>query len=100
MAVCVRIIPAGSMIGMTAGNQVIAMYPVIVEDTACAADLRIYTGQEITALTSAGPGSGATPSTPDAVLMRESFFMPFGLVLGCYVVGKMIGAILHVIRRG
>ena len=44
----------------------------------------------------------AMPKTgvPDAVLMRESFFMSFGLVLACFIIGKMAGAVLHVIRRG
>ena len=44
----------------------------------------------------------AMPKTgvPDAALMRESFFMSFGLVIGCYLVGKMAGAVLNVIRRG
>lgn len=37
---------------------------------------------------------------PDAALMRESFFMSFGLVLSCYLIGKLAGAVLHVIRRG
>lgn len=37
---------------------------------------------------------------PDAQLMRESFFMSFGLVLSCYLIGKLAGAVLHVIRRG
>lgn len=40
------------------------------------------------------------PGIPDAQLMRESFFMSFGLVLACFMVGKMAGAVLHVIRRG
>ena len=44
----------------------------------------------------------AMPKTgvPDAALMRESFFMSFGLVLGCYLLGKCVGAVLKLIKGG
>lgn len=35
---------------------------------------------------------------PDAELMRESFFMSFGLILGCYVLGKFVGSVLDLIK--
>lgn len=37
-------------------------------------------------------------SVPDAQLMRESFFLSFSLILGCYVLGKLVGAVLNVIK--
>ena len=42
----------------------------------------------------------AMPKTgvPDAELMRETFFMSFGLVIGIWFVGKCAGAVLRLIK--
>lgn len=37
-------------------------------------------------------------SVPDPQLMRENFFMSFGLVIGCWFIGKMVGSVLHLLR--
>ncbi|WP_428002308.1 hypothetical protein [Acidovorax sp.] len=44
----------------------------------------------------------AMPKTgvPDEVLMRDNFFMSFTLVLSCYLLGKFVGAVLHLVRKG
>lgn len=101
MPTCIKVLPLGTRLGddAAAGAEINGTHAFLVADASCSTDLRVYTAQEIAALTSAGPGSG-TPPFPDAALMRESFFMSFGLVLGCFVVGKMVGAVLHIIRRG
>lgn len=52
----------------------------------------LLTVEEVNALPRAG--------TPDPALMSETFFLSFGLVLGCFVVGKLVGSVLHIIRRG
>jgi acetoacetate decarboxylase len=35
---------------------------------------------------------------PDAALMKETFFLSFGLVMACYLMGKFTGAVLQLIR--
>lgn len=35
---------------------------------------------------------------PDAQVMRETFFMSFGLVIGIWCVGKCVGAVLRLIK--
>jgi hypothetical protein len=35
---------------------------------------------------------------PDAALMREHFFMSFGLVIGIWLLGKCVGAILRLFK--
>lgn len=42
----------------------------------------------------------AMPKTgvPDADLMRETFFMSFGLVIGIWCAGKCVGAVLRLIK--
>lgn len=35
---------------------------------------------------------------PDAELMKETFFLSFGLVMACYLMGKFVGAVLQLIR--
>ena len=52
----------------------------------------LMTVQEVNAM----PKSGV----PDAALMRDNFFLGFTLVLSCYLLGKFVGAVLHVVRRG
>ena len=37
-------------------------------------------------------------NVPDAQLMRESFFMSFSLILGCYALGKFVGLVLNLIK--
>lgn len=46
--------------------------------------------------------ANALPRTgvPDAALMRDNFFLSFGLILSCYLLGKMVGAVLEIIKRG
>lgn len=42
----------------------------------------------------------AMPKTgvPDAVVMRDQFFLSFGLVLSCWLLGRMVGSVLHLIK--
>lgn len=35
---------------------------------------------------------------PDGELMKETFFLSFGLVMACYLMGKFTGAVLQLIR--
>lgn len=39
-----------------------------------------------------------TTGVPDASLMRETFFLSFGLVVSCWVLGKFVGAVLELIK--
>ncbi len=48
------------------------------------------TVQEVNALPKTG--------VPDGELMRETFFMSFGLVIGIWFVGKCAGAVLRLIK--
>ena len=101
MPTCIKVLPLGTRLGddAAAGAEINSTHAFVVADAACSTDLRIYTAQEIAALTSAGPGSGSgTPSVPDAALMRETFFLSFGLVIGVWFVGKCAGAVLRLIR--
>lgn len=103
MPTCIKVLPLGTRLGddAAAGAEINGTHAFIVADSACSTDLRIYTAQEIAALTSVGPGSGSgsgSPSVPDAALMRETFFLSFGLVVGVWFVGKCVGAVLRLIK--
>lgn len=98
MAECVAILPAGEQVTVRGGDGVAySKYPMVITDPACTSGgLRLYSQAEITALVSAVPGTGS--STPDAALMRETFFMSFGLVIGIWFIGKCVGAVLRLIK--
>lgn len=50
----------------------------------------LMTVQEVNAMPKTG--------VPDAELMRETFFMSFGLVIGIWFTGKCVGAVLRLIK--
>lgn len=50
----------------------------------------LMTVAEINAMPKAG--------VPDAVVMRDHFFLSFGLVLSCWLLGRMVGSVLHLIK--
>jgi len=91
MPLCVHVLPPGTQIGTRVDGVTISSVALVAPDPSCTGDYRIYTSQEISAL-------GAGSNVPDAQLMRESFFMSFGLVLGCYLLGKCVGAVLRLIK--
>jgi hypothetical protein len=97
MPQCVKVLPAGQFVVHSGtGTYLHSPHDLVIVDGACTAGLRIYTQEEITALVSAGSGTGT--NTPDAALMRETFFMSFGLVIGIWFIGKCVGAVLRLIK--
>lgn len=83
MAFCVRSVPGGSVIGMSAGNMVISTNPMLVEDSACASGLKVYKESEITALLE-GAGSGQSPDAstdPQRIEDMTALFYLFLAVL-------------------
>lgn len=50
----------------------------------------VMTVAEVNAMPKAG--------IPDSALMKETFFLSFGLVMACYLMGKFTGAVLQLIR--
>lgn len=37
---------------------------------------------------------------PDGQLMQQHFFMALTLILTCYVVSKLVGSVLQMVRKG
>ncbi|MDH4447352.1 MAG: hypothetical protein QE488_06910 [Acidovorax sp.] len=95
MPQCVRVLPVETPFArnLDGGENFTTMYPMVVVDPSCSTDLRIFTTQEISS-----PGGSAGVNLPDPVLMRESFFMSFGLVISCWILGKFVGAVLELIK--
>lgn len=50
----------------------------------------LMTVQEVNALPKTG--------VPDGELMRETFFLSFGLVISCWILGKFVGSVLELIK--
>ena len=98
MATCIHfeVSEAGAGRAVSASGQ--TLLPWAVGDAtysggqyACASGSHmVMTVQEVNALPKTG--------VPDAELMRETFFMSFGLVIGVWFVGKCVGAVLRLIK--
>ena len=84
MPYCVRVVPGGSVIGMTAGNMVSSTNPMVLEDSSCTSGLKLFTEAEIAALVPSSPGSGsgsASGPDPERMADMQSLFYAFLLVL-------------------
>lgn len=92
MSVCVIVHPVGTSITTRAGGVVVLTEPLIGTDETCSSGLVLLTIAEVNAMPKTG--------VPDEALMRDNFFMSFTLVLSCYLLGKFVGAVLHLVRRG
>lgn len=64
MPQCVKWLPSGSQLGLSAGNLVINFPDLLVKDSACASGLMLYTQSEISAL--------VVPATTDVQLSVDS----------------------------
>lgn len=83
MAYCVRVVPAGSVVGMSAGNMVISTNPMVLEDSSCTSGLKLFTQSEIQALLPSSPPESPSAGSLDSgrVLDMQAVFYGFLLVL-------------------
>ena len=106
MPLCVKVLPAQSPLvyGAVRDSHWPSMYDVIVVDQACNTGLSIYTQDEITALVSAGPGTGPDADYlaqlgidgPTVALVLAAGAAP---VIGSYLMGWVIGLAKGIIKK-